>query len=869
MMIDLSRKRGHNRVLLTLVLSGAAILVPGQAQQFVISTYAGGPSATTPIQALNVAIGSPQGIAADASGNVYFTSLFAGSPAYYHGRYGVFKLDRNGFLTRIAGNSGEGFSGDGGPAINAQFRLSSFSDEPAMPGIAVDYVGNVYIADSGNNRVRKVNRYDGTITTIAGNGTSGYSGDGSLASNAQLVYPSSLAFGGASDIYIASGDRIRRVSYDGTITTATTAEPGSAVAVDGADSLYIAGGGSLRKVSPSGAITSIVDEEGLAMAVDHWENVYLAQGPRVRKIAPDGLIRTVAGNGTCGYSGDGGPATSAQVCANGLAADWEGNLYIADAQSQRLRKISPDGVISTVAGNGACCYSGDGGPASTAQFNLAPWGGGMAVDSGGNLYIADAANHRVRKVSSGRISTVAGNGIQGYSGDFGPATSAELSYPSGVTIDSQGNLYIADVGNQRVRKVSPDGIISTEVEAFGRALAVDKADNLYFADGGGVHRIGPLGTLTTLTTTPLNLPFAAAADNAGNYYAAEIGAHNYRVRKITPDGIITTVAGDGNAGYSGDGGPAANAELNGPVGLAVDGAGNLYIADTFNARIRMVSPSGSIRTIAGNGGPGYSGDGGPATSAQLGSLSGLAIDGAGNLYAGDQYYNAVRLLQPLGSSPVVTGAVNAASNLSGAIAPGELVVFTGFGLGPDQLVLATPDGDGLYPAQVAGTSVLVNGLPAHLISTSATQVAAIVPDSAAVGIGQIVITYQGQASSAFPIPVAPSALGIFTVDSTGRGNAATINQDGLINAPVNWYDTITLFVTGAGHATSGFIKFYPDTSIQIVVPISAGDIHGSVAGVTLIKAPIPYGPICRVPVTVQVGNASSQDGVLLAMGICI
>jgi uncharacterized protein (TIGR03437 family) len=332
--------------------------------------------------------------------------------------------------------------------------------------------------------------------------------------------------------------------------------------------------------------------------------------------------------------------------------------------------------------------------------------------------------------------------------------------------------------------------------------------------------------------------------------------------------MITTVAGDGTAGYSGDGGPAANAELNGPVGLAVDGAGNLYIADSFNARIRMVSPSGIIRTIAGNGGARYSGDGGPATSAQLGSLSGLAIDGAGNLYAADQYYHAVRLLQPLGSSPVVTGAVNAASNLSGAIAPGELVVFTGFGLGPAQLVPATPDGDGLYPAQLAGTSVLVNGLPALLIYTSATQVAAIVPDSVAMGIGQIIITYRGQASSAFPVPVAPSALGIFTVDSTGRGNTATINQDGSINAPVNWYDIITVFVTGAGHATSGFIKFNPDTSIQIAVPISADVIHGRAAGVTMIKVPIPYGPLCRVPVTVQVGNASTQDGVFPAMDMC-
>ena len=234
---------------------------------------------------MDTAIGSPQGMATDAAGNVYFISLDA-TPLRLPRAYGVFKLDRSGVLTRIAGNSGEGFSGDGGPAINAQFDLTSFDDESGIPGIAVDSAGNVYIADSGNNRVRKISSA-GIITTIAGNGTSGRSGDGGPATSAQLIYPSSLAVDSTGNLYI--GTRPRPQGFSGRKHHHyTTAAVGSAIAVDSAGNLYFAGGGQIRKIAPNGVITTVAAEDPSAMTVDNAGNIYLAEGGLVRKITPDG-----------------------------------------------------------------------------------------------------------------------------------------------------------------------------------------------------------------------------------------------------------------------------------------------------------------------------------------------------------------------------------------------------------------------------------------------------------------------------------------------------------------------------------------------------------------------------------------------------
>ncbi len=335
-----------------------------------------------------------------------------------------------------------------------------------------------------------------------------------------------------------------------------------------------------------------------------------------------GTITTAAGTGEQGYSGDGGPATEAQLSSPiDVAVDGAGNLYIVEVGNRRVRKVDSTGTITTVAGTGEEGFSGDGGPATEAQLSSVPTD--VAADGAGNLYIADQFNHRVRKVdSTGTITTVAGTGEEGFSGDGGPATEAQLSKPYSVAVDGAGNLYVAEQGNHRVRKVDSTGTITT---------IAGTGEQGFSGDGGPA------------TEAQLSSPTDLAADGAGNLYVAE--QSNHRVRKVDSTGTITTVAGTGEGGYSGDGGPATEAQLSDPVGVAVDGTGSLYIA-SFHHRVRKVDSTGTITTVAGTGEQGYSGDGGPATEAQLFYSYGLAVDGADRLYIADLGNHRVRILVP-------------------------------------------------------------------------------------------------------------------------------------------------------------------------------------------------------------------------------
>ena len=547
--------------------------------------------------------------------------------------------------------------------------------------VAVDTAGNVYIADTESQRVRRLSP-GGALTVVAGSGVPGFSGDGGVATAAQLQDPNGVAVDGAGNVYIADtgNHRIRRVTPGGVISTVaggTTDQLNTpfGVAVDGLGIVYIADSGNNRIRRLSGGVLTTVAGTGGAgfggdggaataallwqprgVAVDAAGNLYIADrwNRRIRRVTPGGIISTVAGAGTMGFTGDGGSAVTAELGEPAaVAVDAAGTIYIADQSNQRIRRVV-GGVISTLAGNGTPAYRGDGGPASSASL-YQPLG--VCPGPGGTMYVADTSNFRVRVISAGGvISTLAGNGTPGWSGDGGLAVNAQLFGPVGLAMDGAGNLYIADGENHRVRRVAPDGRVTTVAGSGGilysgdggpataatlyrpSSLAVDAAGNLYIADtfNDRIRMVTPGGTITTVagggtspadgvaaTAARLLLPSAIAVDGSGTLFLAD--ASN-RVRRVS-GGVITTVAGTGVYGTGGDGGSALAAQLAGPMGLAVDSAGNLYVAD--GSRVRRFRPGGTITTVAGTLAPGSGGDGGPATAAGLNFPTGLAVGAAG------------------------------------------------------------------------------------------------------------------------------------------------------------------------------------------------------------------------------------------------
>src|ERR1700691_145596 len=346
----------------------------------------------------------------------------------------------------------------------------------------------------------------------------------------------------------------------------------------------------------------------------------------------EGAINTYAGNDAL-FAGAGKAATAAQIVGpNGMAVDAQGNLYIsASGLSMVLKVAANTGVVSIYAGNGLSTGGGDGGLAVGAALD---YPAGLAFDAAGNLYIVDAYASNVRKVApNGIITTVAGDqGAGGFAGDGGPATKALLTNPSGIAVDKSGNLYIADTGNNRIRMVAASsGIISTIAGSSTTGLT---------GDGGPA------------VNATFTLPGGLAIDASGNLYIAD--QNNWVIRRIS-GGIITTVAGTGKPGYSGDNGQATKAMLGGPQGVAVDASGNLYIADTGNQRIRYVNVSGAITTIAGTGVNGFSGDGGAATAATFSTPVEVAVDASGNVYVADLYNNRIRRFVPGGAIATFAG----------------------------------------------------------------------------------------------------------------------------------------------------------------------------------------------------------------------
>jgi uncharacterized protein (TIGR03437 family) len=688
--------------------------------------------------AVGAALGAPRGLAFDSTGNLYIADTSGCD---------VRKVDTNGIITTVAGAGGAGFAGDGGFATKA--LLSS------PTGIAVDKSGNLYIADRLNQRIRMVTASTGIITTIAGSNTTGLSGDGGPATQATFTYPTSIAVDSSGNIFVADANNvaIRKISTSGIITTvagngqggfagdggaANKAQLGlpTGVTVDASGNLYIADSSNqrIRMVTASTGIITTIAGTGtagfsgdgaaaaaalfsnpVAVAVDASGAVYVADGDnnRIRRFTIGGAIATFAGTTTS--VGDGGPSTQARLDdPSSVAVDSSGNLYIADPGANRVRKVTPSGTITTLAGTGQTGFGGDNGPANLAILSTPC---AVAVDSAGNVYIADASNGRIRRVNAatGVITTFAGAGSAAYTGtgtggDGGMATSATLTYPTSVAVDGAGNVYLVQPVQSNtspqasaVRRVTTDGKINTWA---GGTTAIG-----YGGDGGP-----PLKAIFGT-----NLSIAAVAD--GSLYIADQG--NSRVRKVDPAGAtITTIAGNGQNTPSGNGGAAISAGLNPPWSVAVDAAGDVYIGSVVD--VRKVAANGVISQYAGTGW-GFFGDGGPATSASVAGVSGLTLDSGGNLYLADSGNRRIRQVQP-GVSPAITlsaTSVNFTLATAGSTATTQTFTLTNTGQGTlNWAAAATTTSGGAWlsvsPANGSvlagpnGTTVTVTAKPAGL-----------------------------------------------------------------------------------------------------------------------------------------------------------
>jgi sugar lactone lactonase YvrE len=618
----------------------------------------------------------------------------------------VVKVDTNGIMTLFAGTGSYVFSGDGGPAVNAGISYPR--------GVAVDAAGDVLIAVFYDNRIRKVDT-NGIITTVAGNGDTVYSGDNISAANATFFYPQGVAVAPNGNLYIADyfHNRIREVAYAGpvlrlsnvstnnagnysvVITNAygsvtssvavltvnvpvyMVAQPESCQVLAGKSAAFsVTCGGtpplnylwrfngadlagateSGYTVSPTstndagtyavvvtnayGAVTSSVavltvvlppsisaqsgDQTAILGGVAMLSVAAAGPGPYSYQWRCNGtnlqsdFITSIAGTGASGFSGEGVAATNATLYSpNAITVDSWGGIFIADTVNNRIRKIATDGTIRTVAGKSPPAYGGDGGAATNAYLNNPS---GVALDALGNIFVADTGNNRVRRIATnGIIMTVAGNGSSAYSGDGGPGTNASLRSPNRVALDASGNLLISDGNNNRIRRLDRSGVITT--------LAGNGTPS-FLGDGGPA------------TNASLHSPTAIAMDALTNLFIAD--SLNHRIRKVSADGVITTVAGNGSATFSGDGGPATNASLYRPSGLAVNADGSIFLADTSNNRVRRLGTNGIITTVAGTGVASYSGDRGPATNATLRTPGSVAVDASGNLLISDTANNRIR-----------------------------------------------------------------------------------------------------------------------------------------------------------------------------------------------------------------------------------
>lgn len=806
----------------------------------------GAPAAESPLN-------RPYGVALAPSGVLYIAD---------YGASRVLRVMPDGTLEIIAGG---GVGELPGSAFSASFL--------GPRSLTADSAGNLYVSDFADHRIYKISP-SGLVDLIAGTGNPGYNGDGPAAS-VSLSAPAGLAVDSIGRLYVADSgnNRIRRVAggfvetfLEGEVEGAPLALP-TGVALDSHGVLYVADSGNSRvlAVAPGRSPITIWQGQARDVAVDRNDNLYVAGGRQVWRLTDGAQSGLVAGCGVYGNFADGIPAASAYLRGPvDVAVGSSNSLLVVEEQGRLLRKIDSAGIIQTMAGTGEMGSQGDGGPATQAQL-VDP----VAVTAapGGQIWISDHLGHRLRRIDpSGGIATVAGNGSAGFAGDGGDPRDILLNRPRGITRDLAGNLYIADSMNHRVRRLRPDGAVSTVA-------------------GTGVR--GYSGDRRLAGVAQLNTPVDVAVDDEGNLYIADTG--NHAIRMVRSDGFIFTIAGDGYRGFLGDGGAATAARLDSPAGLAVDAEGNLYISDTNNHRIRRISPDGLIGTIAGTGLPGFSGDDGSAAQAALRYPVGIAVAASGEIYVADTGNSRVRRLLPLIAPPPVEepvktcSVVHAATFQAGPLAPGQItsVFWEGDGLKrPASTVIGE---DGYVSRLLSGVEVRFDGVAGPLFYAGSSQINVQAPVEMVPGSSSAVeIFLNGKLHSRGEVSVAESSPGLFTV-SGGSGPAVALNQDGTVNSPQNPAprgSIVVLYGTGEGlsdtPAQTGQPAVVPLPQpvlpVKLTVggfslkPLYAGAAPGF-AGLMQINVALPDGffPAGELPVKLTVGDASSQPGVTISV----
>ena len=768
----------------------------------------------------------------------------------------------SGTITTLAGRFNVNEStGDGGPATQALLAIPT--------DLALDSAGNIFVVENYGNRVRRIDATTGIITTVAGTGAFGFSGDGGPATAAILNSPEGICFDSRDNLYIADsrGTRIREVSA-ATGTIATIA--GTGVSLTSGD------GGPFSQASFTNAFKLLMDS---------GDNLYISDQSRVRRVsAASGAITTVAGTAKPGYSPDGTPGVQAEINPpEALAVDAAGNLYIGDGV--RVRVISAStGLLSTIAGTSE---NGDGGTALEALLSFPST---LAYNATGDLFIGEGGND-IRRVdhATGLISTVpistaglqppgfilkfhclvvapdgnilagstgaifrvdsntgavslfAGTGTAGFSGDGGPATSAEVGWISAMTYDAAGNLLIGESDHLRVRRIDAQTGVITTIAGNGQQV--------YSGDGIPAISSG-LGGISGL-----------AVDSKGDIFIAGTPT---RLVKVTPDGLVGTAAGDGGCGYRGDGGDPRLAELCAPTHVVVDPADNLFIAEaTCHCVRRIDAGSGIIQTVAGSGSAGTSSSGILATTARFQEVDALAFSGDSLLVADGLNSFVWSVTPPVGPSletalPQFEQVMSAADFVCASLSPGKIITIFGNYLGPFRPGFLTIGSDGRVTTQLSGVSVLFDEIPAPLIYVSAGQINAIVPWGVRSTYPTVRVTTPSgsttQSNSAGPVE--PVAAGVFA--------SAIVNQDGTLNSasnPAPKGSTITLYASGLGQTnppaadgmiipstnTPGLEQAVPEISFSTNallagVPaqvLHAGPVPGIVAGLFQLNVEVP------------------------------